>query len=74
MRGKTAKTTLFSRKNRVGKPYLCYDKAMRNGQTLVEYILVLVLLMAAATAAGFIVKALNRQHHRTEVILGSHYP
>ncbi|MBR4317428.1 MAG: hypothetical protein IKT85_01600 [Kiritimatiellae bacterium] len=47
---------------------------MQKGQTLVEYVLVLVLLMAAATAAGFIIKALNRQHHRTEVILGSHYP
>lgn len=47
---------------------------MQKGQTLVEYVLVLVLLMAAATAAGFIIKALNRQHHRTEVILGAHYP
>lgn len=39
-----------------------------------EYVIVLVLLMAAATAAGFIVRALNRQHERTKMVLGSHYP
>ncbi|MBR5590922.1 MAG: hypothetical protein IKW38_00110 [Kiritimatiellae bacterium] len=47
---------------------------VRRGQTLVEYVLVLVLLMAAATATGFIVRAINRQHARTDTILGSHYP
>ena len=47
---------------------------MRRGQTVVEYVLVFVCLLAATVAAGFIVKALRKQHHRTTVVLGSHYP
>lgn len=56
------------------KKGLCYDGFMRRGQTLVEYVLVFVCLLAATVAAGFIVKALRKQHHRTTVVLGSHYP
>lgn len=39
-----------------------------------EYILVFVALMIAATATGFIIKAVNRQHTRTTTILSSDYP
>lgn len=47
---------------------------MKSGQTMVEYILVLVALLGAAVAAGFLVKAVNAQEARTETLLGSGYP
>ena len=55
-------------------PPLCYNDGMRSGQTMVEYILVLVALLGAALAAGFLVKAVNAQEARTETLLGSGYP
>lgn len=51
-----------------------YDNRMRRGQTLVEYVLVLVLLLGAASAAGFMVRAVRAQAARTETLLGSDYP
>ena len=51
-----------------------YDNRMRRGQTLVEYVLVLVLLLGAASVAGFMVRAVRAQAARTETLLGSDYP
>lgn len=47
---------------------------MRSGQTMVEYILVLVALLGAALAAGFLIRAVDAQEARTETLLGSGYP
>ncbi|MEG1552769.1 MAG: hypothetical protein RR133_04070 [Kiritimatiellia bacterium] len=47
---------------------------MKRGQTLVEYVLVLVLLLGAATAVGFVAKAVRAQSARTQLLLGSDYP
>jgi hypothetical protein len=47
---------------------------MKRGQTLVEYVLVVIALAAAVTATGFIVRAINRQHARSVTILSSDYP
>ncbi len=47
---------------------------MRRGQTLVEYVLVLVLLLGAAAAAGLVVRAVRAQSARTAALLGSDYP
>ena len=51
-----------------------YIISMRCGQTMVEYVLVLVLLMAAVTAAGWVVKAVRAQSERSETLLGSDFP
>ena len=48
--------------------------AMKRGQTTVEYLLVMVLLMSAALLAGWLVRAVNTQHARTQLLLGSDYP
>lgn len=53
---------------------VCYDNRMRHGQTLVEYVLVLALLLGAATVAGFMVRAVRAQSARTDTLLGSDYP
>ena len=53
---------------------LCYNAGMRTGQTMVEYVLVLVALLGAALAAGFLVRAVDAQEARTETLLGSGYP
>ena len=53
---------------------VCYNGAMRRGQTLVEYVLVLVLLMEAAAAPGLVVRAVRSQSARTATLLGSDYP
>lgn len=47
---------------------------MRHGQTLVEYVLVLALLLGAASAAGLVVRAVRAQSARTDALLGSDYP
>lgn len=47
---------------------------MRLGQTMVEYLLVLVLLLGAAAMAGWVVRAIHRQSDRTDALLGSDYP
>ncbi len=47
---------------------------MKRGQTTVEYLLVMVLLMSAALLAGWLVRAVNAQHARTQLLLGSDYP
>ncbi len=54
--------------------FLCYYIGMRCGQTLVEYILVLVLLLGAAAAAGWVVRAVRVQSARTSLLLGSDFP
>lgn len=53
---------------------MCYNALMRHGQTLVEYILVLVTLLGAAAAAGLLAKAIHAQTQRTDALLGSEYP
>lgn len=47
---------------------------MRNGQAMVEYLLVLVALLGAAAAAGLLTQAIRAQEARTETLLGSGYP
>ena len=59
---------------RPGASVLCYNDGMRRGQTLAEYVLVLVLLMGAAAAAGLVVRAVRAQSARTATLLGSDYP
>lgn len=51
-----------------------YNARMRNGQAMVEYILVLVALLGAAAAAGLLTQAIRAQEARTETLLGSGYP
>ena len=58
----------------IGRPLLCYNDGMKSGQTMVEYILVLVALLGAALAAGFLIRAVDAQEARTETLLGSGYP
>ena len=41
---------------------------------MVEYILVLVALLGAALAAGFLIRAVDAQEAWTETLLGSGYP
>ena len=47
---------------------------MKRGQTTLEYLLVMMLLMSAAFLAGWLVRAVNTQHVRTQMLLGSDYP
>ena len=53
---------------------MLYWAAMKRGQTTVEYLLVMVLLMSAALLTGWLVRAVNTQHARTQLLLGSDYP
>lgn len=54
--------------------HVLYLAAMKRGQTMVEYLLVMVLLMSAALSAGWITRAINAQRTRTQMLLGSDYP
>lgn len=54
--------------------HVLYFAAMKRGQTMVEYLLVMVLLMSAALSAGWITRAINAQRTRTQMLLGSDYP
>ncbi len=53
----------------------CYAVGMqKSGQTMVEYILVVVALFAAVSAAWYFVRMVRTQTARTETVLGSEYP
>ena len=63
-----------ARTSRAAGAHVLYWAAMKRGQTTVEYLLVMVLLMSAALLAGWLVRAVNTQHARTQLLLGSDYP
>ena len=54
--------------------WMWYNARMRNGQAMVEYLLVLVALLGAAAAASLLTQAIRAQEARTETLLGSGYP
>ncbi len=41
---------------------------------MVEYLVILVLLMSAFFAAGYVSRAVERQSSRTKVLIGSDFP
>lgn len=41
---------------------------------MVEYVLVLVLLFVAATTTGWLIRAINAQANRTQLLLSSDFP
>ena len=47
---------------------------MRRGQTMLEYVLVLLALMGAAAASGLLIRAMDAQAERSKILLGSEFP